>query len=287
MPHKMRPAVAKADTGRLFCRAREQVVRRGYTLARMQPKLKRSELDGLAEFYSLTPTKVETLLELADARPSRAEGLRFLGTCLRIARRVVAGRGPGVLRRRQLERDRGLRPLRADRVGAAGVCRGRLHEAAAHLRRSRRHLPRLHRHRRIARALRADVSNRRGHLRAVPDLGLVRPAAGRRRAVERGIGCLGARAQRRAAAVLRLESDGRNALGPVRRQALPARASGHGRRMAQPRAVVRVRVLARGRRAGLGATPAHVVRLRLRHLGGADVSYRFWLRLRRARAAIR
>jgi uncharacterized membrane protein len=51
----------------------------------MQPKLKRSELDGLAEFYSLTPTKVETLLELADARPSRAEGLRFLGTCAALA----------------------------------------------------------------------------------------------------------------------------------------------------------------------------------------------------------
>ena len=51
----------------------------------MQPKLKRSELDGVAESYSLTATKVEALLELADARPSRAEGLRFLGTCLRIA----------------------------------------------------------------------------------------------------------------------------------------------------------------------------------------------------------
>ena len=51
----------------------------------MQHKLKRSELDGLAEFHSLTPTKVETLLELANARPSRAEGLRFLGLCLRIA----------------------------------------------------------------------------------------------------------------------------------------------------------------------------------------------------------
>jgi uncharacterized membrane protein len=51
----------------------------------MQPKLKRSELDGLAEFHSLTPTKVEAMLDLADARPSRAEGLRFLGLCLRIA----------------------------------------------------------------------------------------------------------------------------------------------------------------------------------------------------------
>lgn len=60
-------------------------MRPGYTPARMQPKLKRSELDGLAESCSLTATKVEALLELADARPSRAEGIRFLGSCLRIA----------------------------------------------------------------------------------------------------------------------------------------------------------------------------------------------------------
>jgi uncharacterized membrane protein len=51
----------------------------------MQSKLKRGELDGLAEFHSLDATKVETLLELAGARPTRAEGLRFLGACLRIA----------------------------------------------------------------------------------------------------------------------------------------------------------------------------------------------------------
>jgi len=60
-------------------------VRRGYTPARMQSPLKRSELDGLAEFYSLDPQRTETMLELAGARPSRAEGLRFLGRCLRIA----------------------------------------------------------------------------------------------------------------------------------------------------------------------------------------------------------
>jgi uncharacterized membrane protein len=51
----------------------------------MHSKLKRSELDGLAEFHSLDAAKVETLLELADARPSRAEGLRFLGTCAVLA----------------------------------------------------------------------------------------------------------------------------------------------------------------------------------------------------------
>ncbi len=85
MPHKMLPAVAKGDTKRLRACTHENLVRRGYTRARMQPKLKRSELDSLAEFHSLDATKVETLLELAGARPSRAEGLRFLGSCLRIA----------------------------------------------------------------------------------------------------------------------------------------------------------------------------------------------------------
>ena len=71
--------------GRQFAAPFESLGRRGYTPPRMQPNLKRSELDGLAEFHSLTPTKVEALLDLADARPSRAEGLRFLGFCLRIA----------------------------------------------------------------------------------------------------------------------------------------------------------------------------------------------------------
>ena len=51
----------------------------------MQSKLKRSELDGLAEFHSLDARKVATLLELTGARPSRADGLQFLGTGLRIA----------------------------------------------------------------------------------------------------------------------------------------------------------------------------------------------------------
>jgi uncharacterized membrane protein len=50
----------------------------------MQPQLKREELDGLAEFYSLDGGKVETLLDLAAARPSRTEELRFFGACLRI-----------------------------------------------------------------------------------------------------------------------------------------------------------------------------------------------------------
>ncbi len=51
----------------------------------MQPPLKRSELDGLAEFYSLDPPRTAAMLELAGARPSRAEGLRFLARYLHIA----------------------------------------------------------------------------------------------------------------------------------------------------------------------------------------------------------
>jgi len=51
----------------------------------MQPKPKRSELDALAEFYALDSKRTETLLDLAGARPSRADGLRFLAASLRIA----------------------------------------------------------------------------------------------------------------------------------------------------------------------------------------------------------
>ena len=53
--------------------------------APMQPKPKRSELDALAEFYALDIQRTETMLELADARPSRTEALRFLSASLRIA----------------------------------------------------------------------------------------------------------------------------------------------------------------------------------------------------------
>ncbi|HEV7609068.1 MAG TPA: DUF2157 domain-containing protein [Steroidobacteraceae bacterium] len=51
----------------------------------MRPKLKRSELDGLAEFYSLDSRRTETMLELAGAHPSRAEAIHFFANCLRIA----------------------------------------------------------------------------------------------------------------------------------------------------------------------------------------------------------
>ncbi len=50
----------------------------------MQPHLKRGELDHLAKFYSLDQARIETLFELSGARPSRAEGLAFLGKLLRI-----------------------------------------------------------------------------------------------------------------------------------------------------------------------------------------------------------
>jgi uncharacterized membrane protein len=47
--------------------------------------LKRSELDHLAKFHSLDEAGVESLLSIAHARPSRAEGRLFLATCLRIS----------------------------------------------------------------------------------------------------------------------------------------------------------------------------------------------------------
>jgi uncharacterized membrane protein len=50
----------------------------------VQPTLKRAELDHLAGFHSLDAQGVESLLAIARARPSRAEGRLFLATCLRI-----------------------------------------------------------------------------------------------------------------------------------------------------------------------------------------------------------
>jgi uncharacterized membrane protein len=48
----------------------------------MQPKLKRGELDHLAKFYSLDEARIETMFDITGARPTRAEGLSFLGACL-------------------------------------------------------------------------------------------------------------------------------------------------------------------------------------------------------------
>jgi uncharacterized membrane protein len=50
----------------------------------MQPPLKRGELEQLAKFYSLDQRRIEMLFELSGARPTRAEGLVFLGKLLRI-----------------------------------------------------------------------------------------------------------------------------------------------------------------------------------------------------------
>ena len=201
----------------------------------MQPKLKRSELDGLAEFYSLDVQRTETLLELADARPSRTEGLRFLATCLRIAGVLSLAAGLvffvaanwseiAVFGRFAL-----IQLVLVACVVVAWI------KPPPDVHRPRRCVPCLHRHRRIARALRPDLSNRRGRLRAVPHLGVVRPAIGGRRSVERGVGGLGAGAQHRAAAVLRLASHGWTAVGDLRRRALPARAYHPLRRLAQSR----------------------------------------------------
>ncbi len=49
----------------------------------MSGTLKRDELDRLAAFYSLSPDDTLRMLDLADARPSRAAGLDFVARCLR------------------------------------------------------------------------------------------------------------------------------------------------------------------------------------------------------------
>ena len=51
----------------------------------MQPKLKRGELDHLAKFYSLDEARIETMFDITGARPTRAEGLSFLGACLMLS----------------------------------------------------------------------------------------------------------------------------------------------------------------------------------------------------------
>jgi uncharacterized membrane protein len=48
----------------------------------MQHRPKRAELDHLAKFFSLDQARIETMFDVARARPTRAEGLAFLGTCL-------------------------------------------------------------------------------------------------------------------------------------------------------------------------------------------------------------
>lgn len=50
----------------------------------MQPKLKRSELDDLAGHFGLDEPGVDTLLDVADARPTRDATVRFLARMLHI-----------------------------------------------------------------------------------------------------------------------------------------------------------------------------------------------------------
>jgi uncharacterized membrane protein len=58
--------------------------RQSYTAPRMQPKLKRSELDELAGHFALDESGVDTLLEVAGARPGREANLQFLARMLRL-----------------------------------------------------------------------------------------------------------------------------------------------------------------------------------------------------------
>ena len=191
----------------------------------MQPKLKRSELDGLAEFYSLTPTKVETLLELADARPSRAEGLRFLGTCLRIAGVLSLAAGLVFFVAANWSEIAVFGRFALIELVLVACAVRRLREAAADIL--------------SAAAPSSSPSSPPARLLAlfgqtyqtgadVYELFLTWALLGLPLAVAAQwsvrIGRLGAGAQRRAAAVLRLASDGRNVLGCLRQRALSARA---------------------------------------------------------------
>jgi uncharacterized membrane protein len=54
-------------------------------LPRVQTRPTRAELDRLAQHYALDPPASATLLDLADARPSRTESLTFLAACFRYA----------------------------------------------------------------------------------------------------------------------------------------------------------------------------------------------------------
>lgn len=54
-------------------------------LPRVQTRPTRAELDRLAQHYGLDPQASATLLDLADARPSRTESLTFLAACFRYA----------------------------------------------------------------------------------------------------------------------------------------------------------------------------------------------------------
>ena len=285
MPHKVLPAVAEADTGR--CCAKSGIVRRAlYSPRRCSPGSNVASSTASRNSIRSTAAESKRCSSSPTRDPRAPKDFDSSRTCLRIA---------GVL-----SLAAGLVFFVAANWSEIAVfgrfalielvlspARRRLLETAAALSRSRRGVPRLHRHRRVARAVRPDLSDRRRRLRVVPHLGLVRPAARDRRALGRGIRGLGAGAQHGAAAVLRLASHAAACFGSL-----------FGGAHFQPAHLIIgaawlnlalwfvVRTLRAGGRARLGAAPAAVLRLRLRHLGGrpgvVGVDY-----CRRNRAAIR
>ncbi len=84
----------------------------------------------------------------ADERASLTQrNLRVPRQRLEHRRSAVAGRGAGVLHRRELERHSGVRPLRTGGSHTPGRRHRRVHQAAAGVHRARRAVPGVHRHR--------------------------------------------------------------------------------------------------------------------------------------------
>ena len=203
-----------------LCEVRRRILRR-----RCSPSRNAAELDGLAEFYSLDSAGVEALLELAERGPSRSEGTQLPGQLPAYRRRVVAGRGLVFFVAANWSKIAVFGRFALLEVVLVACAVVALHQAAARARRPR------------ARCSSAFITT--GALLAlfgqtyqtgadVYELfltwALLGLPIGRGRAVERGVGRLGAGAQHRADAVLRLASHGWPALGAVRRRALSARA---------------------------------------------------------------
>ena len=96
-------------------------MRRGYTPPRMQPKLKRGELDRLAEFYSLDAAtrrdhaRARRCASLARRRPALPRAAACVSpACCRWPRAWCSSSPP-------TGADRGIRPLRAGRARAASA----------------------------------------------------------------------------------------------------------------------------------------------------------------------
>jgi len=65
---------------------------RGYTPPPMQPKPSRAELDQIAEHYDLGSEGVDTMLELAEARPDVETTRQFLAKIRESMERYLAAR---------------------------------------------------------------------------------------------------------------------------------------------------------------------------------------------------